>query len=600
MGRPIKYTPAALAFMAVLLILLVVMDGLIVLWEKKTLYDKSQEQAQNELELIGTFVTEPLLRQEFTMVEQFMIYWGDLKKDIITIKAFTPDGKLLAEYNNATLADNTLTSRHSVKFVGRHLLDLETVKDQTSIMLHLQDFKRKLIFQSILATMFIGILLWIILRVLALRPLEYEIKKRKQVEEKLQHAHDNLEDIIAERTTELMETNIELQKEIFEKSTLESQLRQAQKMEAIGTLAGGIAHDFNNILTPIFGYTNLAFDKIPEGNPARKYLEQVNIAAKRAKDLVYQILAFSRQAPEATSPTKTQHIIKESLKLLRSSIPTTIKINQNIDTQCGTIMSDPTQIHQVIINLCTNAVHAMDEKGVLGISLQEVTLNAKDVAHKPGLKPGSYVCLSISDTGIGMDQKTINRIFEPYYTTKEIGKGTGIGLSVIHRIVENQKGMITVDSNPGKGTTFHVFLPLIEGEEPVSSRIFGPTPTGNERILYVDDEKLLTDLFGQLVKPLGYKVTTKTSSTEALKLFKSKPDDFDLLITDQSMPDLTGVEMAIEFLKIRPNMPIILCTGYSNKIAPKEAKEIGIKEFMMKPLHKRLLAATIRKVFDEK
>lgn len=600
MGRPIKYTPAALAFMAVLLILLVVMDGLIVLWEKKTLYDKSQEQAQNELELIGTFVTEPLLRQEFTMVEQFMIYWGDLKKDIIKIKAFTPDGKLLAEYNNASLAENTLTSRHSVKFVGRHLLDLETVKDQTSIMLHLQAFKRKLIFQSILATMFIGILLWIILRVLALRPLEYEIKKRKQVEEKLQHAHDNLEDIIAERTTELMETNIELQKKIFEKSTLESQLRQAQKMEAIGTLAGGIAHDFNNILTPIFGYTNLAFDKIPEGNPARKYLEQVNIAAKRAKDLVYQILAFSRQAPETTSPTKTQHIIKESLKLLRSSIPTTIKINQNIDTQCGTIMSDPTQIHQVVINLCTNAVHAMDEKGVLGISLQEVTLNAKDVAHKPGLKPGSYVCLSISDTGIGMDQKTINRIFEPYYTTKEVGKGTGIGLSVIHRIVENQKGMITVDSKPGKGTTFHVFLPLIEGEEPVSSRIFGPTPTGNERILYVDDEKLLTDLFGQLMKPLGYKVTTKTSSTEALKLFKSKPDDFDLLITDQSMPDLTGVEMAIEFLKIRPNMPIILCTGYSNKIAPKEAKEIGIKEFMMKPLHKRLLAATIRKVFDEK
>ena len=394
---------------------------------------------------------------------------------------------------------------------------------------------------------------------------------------------------------------IEVVEDITKSKRLMQEIEKAHKLESIGIFAGGIAHDFNNILTPIFGYTNLAFDKIPEGNPARDDLERVNLAAKRAKDLVYQILSFTRQrAPQEPVPIKTQHNIKESLKLLRSSIPATIKINQNIDTQCGAIMSDPTQIHQVLMNLCTNAVHAMEEKGVLGISLQEVNLKAKDVAHKPELIPGPYVCLSISDTGTGMDQETINHIFEPFYTTKEVGKGTGIGLSVIHNIVESHKGMITVDSEPKKGTTFHVFFPLVEDEESVSLEIFGPMPTGNERILYVDDEELLTDLFSRLLDPLGYKVTTITNSTEALKLFKSKPDDFDMLITDQSMPDLSGVEMAIEFLKIRPDIPIILCTGYSSKISAEEAKKIGIKEFMMKPLHRKLLAATIRKILDEK
>jgi PAS domain S-box-containing protein len=394
---------------------------------------------------------------------------------------------------------------------------------------------------------------------------------------------------------------IEVVEDITKSKQLMQEIEKAHRLESLGIFAGGIAHDFNNILTPIFGYTNLAFDQIPEGNPARDDLERVNLAAKRAKDLVYQILSFTRQqAPQDPIPIKTHHIIKESLKLLRSSIPTTIKINQNIDTRCGAIMSDPTQIHQVLMNLCTNAVHAMDEKGVLDISLQEVTLKAKDVAHKPELIPGPYVCLSISDTGTGMDQETMNHIFEPFYTTKEVGKGTGIGLSVIHNIVESHKGMITVDSEPKKGTTFHVFFPLVEAEEAASQDILELTQTGNERILYVDDEKLLTALFCRLLEPLGYKVTTITNSTEALKLFKSKPDDFDMLITDQSMPNLSGVEMAIEFLKIRPDIPIILCTGYSSKTSAEEAKDIGIREFMMKPLDRKLLAATIRKVLDEK
>ena len=598
--RPAGYKHAALAFLAVLLILLVILDSVIYFWEQKVLVEDSYKEAQNELELIGTFVTEPLLRHEFTMVEQFMIHWGELKKDVISLKAITPNGLLLAEYNRPGNFSKSFSKSFSVKFSGQHLLDVEIIKDLAPAMLHLQNFKQRLIFHSLLITIFFGILLWYILKLLAIKPLEEEIKKRKQAEKNIQKAHNRMEELVAERTKKLRETNIELHNEIFEKSNLESQLRQAQKMEAIGTLAGGIAHDFNNILTPIFGYTNLAFDKIPEGNSARDDLEHVNLAAKRAKDLVYQILAFSRQAPQEPIPIKTQHIIKESLKLLRSSIPTTIKIKQNIDTQCGTIMSDPTHMHQVLMNLCTNAVHAMDEKGVLGISLQEVTLNAKDVTHKPELIPGAYACLSISDTGTGMNQETINHIFEPFYTTKEVGKGTGIGLSVIHNIVESHKGMITVDSEPKKGTTFHVFFPLVEDVESVSRNIFGPTPTGNERILYVDDEKLLTDLFSRLLEPLGYKVTTKTNSTEALKLFKSKPDDFDMLITDQSMPDLSGVEMAIEFLKIRPDIPIILCTGYSSKISAEEAKKIGIKEFMMKPLHRRQLAATIRKILDEK
>ncbi len=406
----------------------------------------------------------------------------------------------------------------------------------------------------------------------------------------------NLLTAITARLGEIVERRqIEKEKEI-----LESQLQQSQKMEAIGTLAGGIAHDFNNILSAIFGYTGFALNDIPEGSSAQDDLKQVLLAANRAKDLVYQILSFSRQATHEITLLKIQHIIEESLKLLRASIPTTVEISQNIDVQCGTIMSDPTQIHQVLMDLCTNAVHAMKETGVIGINLREVTLNAKDIAHKPELIPGSYACLSISDTGIGMDLETINRIFEPFYTTKEINKGTGLGLSVIHGIVESHKGMITVDSELGKGTIFQVFFPIVDGVKSVSPNISGPLPTGSERILIVDDEESILYMAKRMLESLGYEVVAKSSSVEALEIFKFKPDQFDLVITDQTMPNMSGEELIAELLRIKPDLSIILCTGYSSKVSKQNAMEKGIKKYMSKPYGKKLLSEAVRELLDTK
>lgn len=385
-----------------------------------------------------------------------------------------------------------------------------------------------------------------------------------------------------------------------DKELLESQLWQSQKMEAIGTLAGGIAHDFNNILSAIFGYTGFAVENIPEGSSAQDDLKQVLLAANRAKDLVYQILSFSRQATQEIKLLKIQDIIKESLKLLRASIPSTVEINQNIDVQCGTIISDPTQIHQVLMNFCTNAVHAMNETGVIGINLREVTLNAKDIAHKPELVPGSYACLSISDTGIGMDPKTINRIFEPFYTTKEIDKGTGLGLSVIHGIVETHKGMITVDSELGKGSIFQVFFPRVDGVKSVSPSISGPLPTGRERILLVDDEESILSMAKRMLESLGYDVVAKSSSVEALETFKNKPDQFDLVITDQTMPNMSGEELIAELLRIKPDLSVILCTGYSSKVSKRNALKKGINKYIPKPFSKELLSEAVREVLATK
>jgi PAS domain S-box-containing protein len=387
-----------------------------------------------------------------------------------------------------------------------------------------------------------------------------------------------------------------------ENAQLQVQLQQAQKMEAIGTLAGGIAHDFNNILGAILGYAELAQEDSPAGSMMRKDIDQVVKASHRAKDLVKQILAFSRQAATDHIPLQPGIIIKEALKMLRSSLPTTIDIRQDIDPEAGLILADPTQIHQVIVNLCTNAFHAMEETGgILNISLKKTTLTKPDLANEPHVQPGDFIQLSIGDTGPGIAPEIREKIFDPYFTTKAVGKGTGMGLAIIHGIVKSYNGFVSCHSRPGEGTVFHVYLPVISDSvvpEPETLSLDLPQ-LGNERILFIDDEDILAEMGKVMLERLGYRVTVRNNSLEALNTFQNQPEQFDLVISDQTMPDMTGIDLARRMLQIRPGMPIILCTGYSSLISEDKAKSLGIKGFALKPLAKKDIAAIIRKVLDE-
>jgi PAS domain S-box-containing protein len=384
-----------------------------------------------------------------------------------------------------------------------------------------------------------------------------------------------------------------------EKARLQAQLQQVQKMESMGTLAGGIAHDFNNILGIIVGNTELAMDDVPEWNPARRNLEEIRTASIRARDVVKQILAFSRKTPQKMKPVRIIPIIKESLKFLRSSIPTTIEIHQNISSESDTVLTDPTQINQVLINLCTNAVHAMGEKGgVLEVSLEDIELDAGSSMDYYDLSSGKYVRLTVNDTGHGIEPKILKRIFDPYFTTKGVGEGSGMGLSVVHGIVKRYGGGISVSSEPGKGTIFHVLFPCIEDEPEPKVEIAAEIPRGNERILFVDDEKAMIDAIQPMIERLGYKVTARTSSIEGLEAFRANPDRFDLVITDFTMPNMTGMELANELFKLRSEIPIILCTGYSEHINEEKAKRNGIRAFVMKPVVLDEIANTIRKVLQ--
>ncbi|MCF8120379.1 MAG: PAS domain S-box protein [Deltaproteobacteria bacterium] len=387
-----------------------------------------------------------------------------------------------------------------------------------------------------------------------------------------------------------------------QRAQLETQLRQSQKMEAIGTLAGGIAHDFNNILMPLLLNAEMALEDLPEASPLKTNLQEVLKAGNRARDLVKQILAFSRQNQEQRSPLHVGPIVKEALKLLRSTLPSTIEIRQEMDITPGrdTIRADPTQIHQVLMNLCTNAFHAMqDQGGTLTVGLTHVPIGDDADPALRGLNPGTYVKLTVGDTGGGMSPDIRDRIFEPYYTTKGKGEGTGLGLSVVHGIVKSHKGAVRVESEPGKGTTFQVFFPLFHSEVTVKEDLTSKIPGGNERVLFVDDEAVSVGVVETLLERLGYAVDTQTSSVEALKMFQNDPQRFDLIITDQTMPGMTGADLAKEIMRIRPRVPIILCTGFSEQINEEQAKEMGIRAFIMKPFVSRQLAKTVRGVLDE-
>ncbi|MDD3814170.1 MAG: PAS domain S-box protein [Desulfocapsaceae bacterium] len=395
---------------------------------------------------------------------------------------------------------------------------------------------------------------------------------------------------------------IESVRDITAQKKLEDQFRQSQKMEAMGTLAGGIAHDFNNILTPILGYADLALTRIPSGDPLAADLRRITIAAERAKDLVQQILAFSRQAPQEKKPFQPHLVVKEALKLLHASLPSTIEICEEISSDCGAIHADPTQIHQIIMNLCTNAYHAMRESGgVLTVNLTKVTIASNGMVPGSDLAPGNYVLFEVSDTGCGMEPKTLAHIFDPYFTTKVKGEGTGLGLSVVHGIVKSYQGNISVYSEVGKGTKFQVYLPRITEtsslDEVVTSEMI---PTGTERVLVVDDEEIISTLLQEILQSLGYQVTLSCNSLVALALIEQDPMAFDLLITDMTMPHLTGFELAQKALAIRADLPVILCSGFSELINKEQAQALGIRAYLTKPVSLQELGQTVRKVLDAK
>ena len=378
----------------------------------------------------------------------------------------------------------------------------------------------------------------------------------------------------------------------------EKRYRQTQKLEAIGNLAGGIAHDFNNILSSIIGFTELSLDDVKKGSALEDNLNEVYIAGKRAKDLVKQILTFARQIDTEFKPLQVGKVAKEALKLLRSTIPSDIEISDNIQSD-SLVLGDATQIHQLFMNLCTNAAQAMEANGgKIDVELSDTYLDSKFTNKYKGINPGNFLEIKISDTGEGISPEHIEHVFDPYFTTKEVEKGTGMGLSTVHGIVKAYDGEIAVESRVGEGTTFTIYLPVTKKRDNTEKYQSKPLPSGIERILIVDDEPPIAKMASQILKRLGYVTTARTSSLDALELFKKRPNDLDLVITDMTMPNMTGDKLAMELIKIRPDIPIILSTGYSSRMSEDKAKEMGIKAFAMKPLAKENLAVTVRKVLD--
>jgi signal transduction histidine kinase/CheY-like chemotaxis protein len=388
--------------------------------------------------------------------------------------------------------------------------------------------------------------------------------------------------------------------DITEKKRLEAQIQRAQKMEAIGSLAGGIAHDFNNILFPIVGTSELLLEDVKEDGPVREGLAAIHSAGRRGVDLVKQILAFSHQAEHRTVPVKIQQVAKEVVKLCRATIPAEIDIAWDLQSDAGRVQADPTQIHQIGMNLITNAYHALEKSGSrIQVSVKQVCLHEKDRGNTT-VTPGEFVQLSVSDNGCGISESDMPRIFDLYFTTKLPGKGTGLGLSVVYGIVRKFNGEITVHSEPGKGTTVNVYLPLMKKRPAPSlpAEEKKHTPGGNETILVVDDDPTIAGLEKKILERLGYTVTMMVNSPEALNVFIHDPAAFDLVITDMSMPDMTGAQLAESMLVVRPDIPVIVCTGFSEKINEQIARDIGIKGFLMKPIVISQLACMVRSTLD--
>lgn len=427
-------------------------------------------------------------------------------------------------------------------------------------------------------------------------------KERLCAEEVLRRAHESLERRVAERTADLTYANQRLQQEISdrrraerEKEKLEAQLRQAEKMKAIGTLAGGIAHDFNNILSSILGFTEMALLKVEKDFPYRRYLDEVYKAGNRAKELVRQILVFSRQSEEDRTPINMYELVEETLALLRPALPENIELRKRLGSECGTVMADPIQMHQVVMNLCTNAEHAMrGTGGILDVSLDRVTFAGPVATSHGTLLPGTYVVLTVSDSGHGMTPETLERVFEPFFTTKSVGEGTGMGLAIVHGIVTSIGGAITAESEHHKGSTFRIYLPFHHGSARPDRIPASEMPGGTEHILVVDDEAQLVGMWTEMLHNFGYQVTAYTHSVSALDAFEREPAKFDLALLDQTMPGLTGTQIAQRMLELRPDFPIILATGFSDTVTSESAEALGIREFIFKPIIAKDLAHAIR------
>jgi PAS domain S-box-containing protein len=382
-----------------------------------------------------------------------------------------------------------------------------------------------------------------------------------------------------------------------EKLRLEKQLQQSKKMESIGQLAGGIAHDFNNILYPILGFTQMSMDELPENHPVRENLQDVMDGAKRARDLVKRILLFSRQKEKKLQPVMIKSVIEESLKLLRSSIPANINLQSQFYDGEDFVFCDETEIHEIVMNLCTNAYHSMDEKG----DTIRIDLNKKQPPPELMLFEDEYLCLSVSDNGPGIEQKHLQNIFEPYFTTKEVGKGSGLGLSVVHGIVKSYHGEITVESSLGKGTVFNIFLPVTD-QSNISQKEKEPSNLimGDEKILFVDDEKAIVKLVTRILEKAGFSVTGAVESSEALALFKKNPEKYDLLITDMTMPGMVGTELAQKIFEISPDIPVLMCSGYSEKLDKSKIEISNIKGYLDKPILADKLIVKVRDILDQK
>jgi PAS domain S-box-containing protein len=392
-----------------------------------------------------------------------------------------------------------------------------------------------------------------------------------------------------------------LLRDISASKRLEEQLQQSQKMQAIGTLAGGIAHDFNNILQVILGYTTLAQSDVPQQGTTWGKLQNVLTASRRAKELVEQLLTFSRRSEPQRRPVQLHLVVQEVLSLLHGSLPATIDIRKALDPTAGTVLADPIQMHQVLVNLCTNAEYAMrGRSGVLEIRLDRADVDPGFAVDHPPLQAGNYARLTVRYTGDGMEQAVMASIFEPFFTTKGAGKGSGMGLAVVHGIIVSHHGIITVESTPGHGTTFAIYLPLVEevaAEEPPPQEV---TSSGMARLLFVDDESNLADLSKVVLEGLGYQVVVCTDSYEALAVFRAEPQAFDLVITDQTMPHMTGDLLAGALRRIRPDIPIILCTGFSHTMDAQKAKTLGMDAFLMKPVTTHDWERTIQRVLAQR
>ncbi|MDY6951600.1 MAG: response regulator [Thermodesulfobacteriota bacterium] len=437
------------------------------------------------------------------------------------------------------------------------------------------------------------------------RDLALNYHTLERLEKELEIARDKLEMRVKERTADLEAANRRLARELEERERIERErtelarhLQRAQKMEAIGTLAGGIAHDFNNILSAVLGFTEMSLNLVDQGSKVQNNLQQVLMAANRAKNLVRQILTFSHQAKEECKPIQVKETVEEALELIRASLPATIEIRQDLQSE-ACILADSTQLHQVIMNLCANAGHAMREKGgILTVGILDKKLPLEAASAYPDLRPGHHVLITVKDTGHGMTPEIIERIYDPFFTTKGKGMGTGMGLSVVHGIVKSYNGTVTVESKPDQGSEFQLLIPAFE-ESAITEISQGEIPKGGkERILFVDDDPLQTEMTTEMLQHLGYEVVTANDSARALELFSGQMNNLDLVITDVSMPTMNGKVLAQKILRIRQDMPIILCSGYSEDISPTEASALGISDYLMKPMGMHDLAKSIRRVLD--